>query len=59
MEELKEKLFAKKENGWKTVDTRKKEEIFKVSEKYMEFLNKSKTEREFIKEARKLADENG
>ena len=58
-EELKQKLFAKKENGWKTVDTRKKEEIFKVSEKYMNFLNQSKTEREFIKEARKLADANG
>ena len=28
--ELKEKLFNKKENGWKTVDTRQKEEIFKI-----------------------------
>ena len=53
--ELKEKLFNKKENGWKTVDTRKKEEIFKISENYMNFLNQSKTEREFVKEARKLA----
>ena len=57
--ELKEKLFNKKENGWKTVDTRKKEEIFKISENYMNFLNQSKTEREFVKEARKLADSNG
>ena len=57
--ELKEKLFNKKENGWKTVDTRQKEEIFKISENYMKFLNQSKTEREFVKEARKLADSNG
>lgn len=33
--------------------------MFEVSEKYIEFLNKSKTEREFIKNAKKLADENG
>ena len=58
-EELKEKLFDKKECGWKEVDTRKKEEIFNISQKYMNFLNNSKTEREFVKNAKKLADENG
>ena len=41
-------LFMKKENGWKDLDTRQKEEIFNLSEKYMKFLNKAKTEREFI-----------
>ncbi len=58
-EEKKEKLFNKKENGWNSVDENKKQEIFSLSKNYMEFLNKAKTEREFIKEARKLADNNG
>ena len=58
-EQLKEKLFTKKENGWKNIDEAKKQEIFKLSDEYMAFLNKSKTEREFIKNAKKLADENG
>ena len=58
-EELKEKLFNKKEDGWKTVDNQKKEAIFELSKRYINFLNVAKTEREFIKQARKLADENG
>ncbi len=58
-ENLQEKLFNKKENGWKTLDETQKNEAFELSKKYMEFLNKSKTEREFIKNARKLADSNG
>ena len=58
-EELKEKLFSKNENGWKNLEETKKQEIFKLSDEYMAFLNKSKTEREFIKNAKKLADENG
>lgn len=58
-EEQKEKLFDQKENGWKTIDTREREEIFKLSEEYMKFLNKAKTEREFVKQAKKLADANG
>ena len=58
-EEQKEKLFAKREEGWKKVDEKQKKEIMEISDKYMEFLNKSKTEREFIKSAKKLADENG
>ena len=58
-EELKEKLFNKKETGWKDVNETKKEEIFKLSKNYMDFLNNSKTEREFIKQARNLADSHG
>ena len=58
-EELKEKLFNKKEEGWKSLKEGQKEEIYKISSNYMEFLNKSKIEREFIKNAKKLADENG
>ena len=56
---LEEKLFRQKENGWETVDTRKKEAIFNFSKDYMNFLNKAKTEREFIAEATKMAKENG
>ena len=58
-EELKEKLFQKKENGWETVTEKEKEEIFNLSKKYMNFLNKAKIEREFVKEAIKMAQENG
>ena len=58
-EELKEKLFRKRKQGWTDTSESEKEEIFKISEKYMEYLNKAKTEREFIKQAKKLADENG
>lgn len=58
-EELKEKLFHQKENGWNSVDDAEKEKIFTLSKNYMDFLNVAKTEREFIKQARKLANENG
>jgi len=58
-EELKEKLFNKKDNGWESLDSNQKEEVFDLSKKYMDFLNIAKTEREFIKHARKLANENG
>ena len=58
-EELKEKLFNQKENGWESVDEAKKERIFNLSKKYMDFLNVAKTEREFIKQTRNLAEANG
>ena len=58
-ENLKEKLFNKRENGWDTVDIRKKEAIFSFTKDYMNYLNRAKTEREFIVEAVKMAKENG
>ena len=58
-EELKEKLFNKKKVGWENLDTRRKEEIFNFCKDYMDFLNKAKTDREFVKEAKKIADLNG
>ena len=58
-EKLEDKLMNKKQNGWETVNSEEKEKIFKFSEEYMSFLNSAKTEREFIKMARKLADSNG
>ena len=58
-EKLSDKLFNKKENGWEKIDTREKEAIFTFSNGYINFLNKSKTEREAIKSAKKIAEENG
>lgn len=58
-ESLKTKLCMKKENGWETVNEAEREEIFNFSKGYMNFLNKAKTEREFIQETIKLARENG
>ena len=39
-EELKEKLFTKKEDGWKDLTTSQKEELVMITENYMKFLNK-------------------
>ena len=58
-EELKKKLFNVKKDGWEEADETEKKEIFEISQKYIDFLNEAKTEREFIKKARRLADENG
>ena len=59
MGELKEKLFKNNKSGWENVDEEKRSKIEDVSSKYMNFLNKAKTEREFIKRARELANSNG
>lgn len=59
MEEFEKKLLKDNKSGWETADSVQKEEINKISEKYMNYLNRAKTEREFIKEAKKLADSNG
>lgn len=58
-ESLKEKLFRNKKTGWEELEDGQREDIENVSKKYMEFLNRSKIEREFIKNAKKLAEENG
>ena len=58
-EELQNKLFDKKTNGWEKLDNKERESIFEFSEGYMKFLNRAKTEREFIAESVKKARENG
>ncbi len=58
-EELKEKLFKSSKTGWEDIDSEKKRDIYNFSNGYMEFLNKAKTEREFIAEAVKVAREKG
>jgi len=48
-----------RENGWKSTTKESKKEIFQFSEGYKHFLNIGKTEREFVRESIKLAEENG
>ena len=47
-EELKEKLFAKKENGWVSASDERKGEIYLFCDKYIDFLSNAKTERETV-----------
>ena len=56
-EELKKRLFNKRENGWK--NTKEKEKIFEYSKEYIKFMNESKTEREIIKSSKKIAESKG
>ena len=58
-EELKKKLFRDETTGWENLSEEESNKLNEVSDSYMEFLNKAKTEREFIKYAKELADENG
>lgn len=48
-----------RENGWKSATKEVKKEIFDFSEGYKHFLNIGKTEREFVRESIKLAEQNG
>lgn len=56
---LKEKLFNKKENGWKSKNEEEKKKIFEYTEGYINFMNCSKTEREIIISSKQIADSNG
>ena len=56
-EQLKDQLFNKKENGWNFVEN--KEDIFNYAEGYIKFMNASKTEREIVRESKKIAESNG
>lgn len=58
-EELKDKLFKKRVNGWFKISDELKKEIFEYSERYMEFLNNSKTEREIVQSSVEIAKANG
>ena len=59
MEDLENKLFNKKKSGWFEIENEEGSKIFSFCEGYMDYLNKAKTEREFIAEAKKKAEENG
>ena len=56
---LEEELFNKKKSGWERTTDEDKKVIFKFSDEYMEFLNRSKTEREFVKSTKEVLDRNG
>ena len=56
---LKKKLFNEKQIGWENLKDDCINDIMEFSKGYMSFLNKAKTEREFVAEAIKLARENG
>ena len=58
-EELREKLFNCKKSGWETISQEEGSTIFHYCEGYMDFLNKSKTEREIVKNAEQMARDKG
>ena len=56
---LKEKLFNQKKNGWEGLSEKQRNEIFNYCNGYMRYLNKGKTEREIVKQAKQLAEKKG
>ena len=62
MEAIKNELEKKYENAWEKYTSNDLEKVFKLSDRYREFMSKCKTEREcvidFIKEAEKNGYEN-
>ena len=58
-ENLRDKLLEKNDFGWKNVNEDEKTKILDFAEGYLEFLNKAKIEREFVREARRVAENNG
>ena len=59
VEDLKKKLFIKKENGWLDLSSNAKQDIFSYAKGYINYLNNSKTEREIVSSSKKIAEENG
>lgn len=59
MANLEDKLCNQKKSGWEGIDEEQKGIIFKFSDEYIRFLNKSKTEREFVKSAKEILEEKG
>ena len=58
-EELKEKLFNCKKNGWEIASEDVGKVVFEYNKGYIDFLNKSKTEREIVKTSKRMAEEKG
>ena len=52
-------IINNKKTGWLNLTEVEKKNVFEFSEEYFDFLNKSKTEREFAKNAKELLDNNG
>ena len=58
-EKLKNILFNTKKCGWEKATEEEKNEIFKLGDEYIYFLNKCKTERETIEFSKEILDKNG
>ncbi len=58
-QKLKEKLLMKRKNGWEDLTETERKKIIKFSDEYISFLNQGKTEREFVKIAKEMAEANG
>ncbi len=56
---LKDELLNKKESGWLSISENEKKDIFNFCDKYISFLNKSKTEREATNTIIKTLKEKG
>ena len=59
VQELKEKLFNQKENGWNSKNLSEISTIQDYAKGYIDFMNKSKTEREIVVSAKQIAEDNG
>lgn len=58
-EELKNRLFNTKTNGWEITSDEEKNSIFEYANGYINYLNKGKTEREIIANSKQIAEQNG
>ena len=58
-EELKERLFLNKQNGWSGKSTEEKDEIFRFADEYMYYLNNGKTEKEIVEISKEILIKNG
>ena len=56
---MEEQLLNLKEIGWKGLNKNEKSIIFDFCQGYMDFLNRSKIEREFVTNAVEKAEQNG
>lgn len=59
MDEIKEALFYKQQNGYDTMDTAQRIAVEDYCSGYMAFLNENRTEREAVKTAIELAEDAG
>ncbi len=58
-EDLKKRLFNQKENGWKSKSVEERDKILDYAKGYIDYMNRSKTEREIIESSKKIAEEYG
>ncbi|MBR1456991.1 MAG: aminopeptidase [Oscillospiraceae bacterium] len=59
MDDLRSKLFYEQKNGYDLIDTAVRLEVERYAKEYMAFLNDSRTEREAVENAVRLAEERG